>query len=88
MDIRTEAEYLAGHIKGAKWFPRGRLEYYIQELINDSDSKVVLYWRTGGRSALATSVHLNTISVHIEQVMCPPEPKFVSVKNNRIKSDD
>ena len=54
LDIRTEAEYEAGHIRGAQWFPRGKLEYYIQEVIKDSNSRVVLYCRTGGRSALAT----------------------------------
>ena len=54
LDIRTEAEYEAGHIQGAQWFPRGKLEYYIQEFIKDSNSRIVLYCRTGGRSALAT----------------------------------
>jgi rhodanese-related sulfurtransferase len=54
LDIRTEAEYEAGHIQGAQWFPRGKLEYYIQDLIKDPDARVVLYCRTGGRSALAT----------------------------------
>ena len=54
LDVRTEEEYEAGHIKGAQWFPRGKLEYYIQELIKEPDSKIVLYCRTGGRSALAT----------------------------------
>ena len=54
LDVRTEEEYLAGHIQGAQWFPRGKLEYYIQERIKDPDSKIVLYCRTGGRSALAT----------------------------------
>jgi len=54
LDIRTEAEYQAGHIQGAQWFARGRLEYYIQDLIKDPDSNIVLYCRTGGRSALAT----------------------------------
>jgi rhodanese-related sulfurtransferase len=54
LDIRTEAEYKAGHIRGARWFPRGKLEYYIQEVVKNPDSKIVLYCRTGGRSALAT----------------------------------
>jgi len=54
LDIRTEAEYLAGHIRGAQWFPRGRLEFYIQDRIKDADSKIVLYCRSGGRSALGT----------------------------------
>ena len=54
LDVRTESEYEAGHIKGAQWFPRGKLEYYIQDLVKDSDARIVLYCRTGGRSALAT----------------------------------
>jgi rhodanese-related sulfurtransferase len=54
LDIRTEAEYQAGHIQGAQWFPRGNLEFYIQNLITDPDSRIVLYCRSGGRSALAT----------------------------------
>jgi len=54
LDVRTEEEYRAGHIQGAQWFPRGKLEYYIQERIKDPDSRIVLYCRTGGRSALAT----------------------------------
>ncbi len=54
LDIRTEAEYEAGHIQGARWFPRGKLEYYIQEVIKDPNTRIVLYCRTGGRSALAT----------------------------------
>ena len=54
LDIRTEDEYQAGHIPGAQWFPRGKLEYYVQDLIKDPESRVVLYCRTGGRSALAT----------------------------------
>ena len=54
LDIRTEAEYQAGHIQGAQWLARGRLEYYIQDLIKDPDSKIVLYCRTDSRSTLAT----------------------------------
>lgn len=53
LDVRTEAEYLAGHIRGAQWFARGRLEYYVQDLIKDPDTKIILYCRSGGRSALA-----------------------------------
>lgn len=54
LDVRTESEYEAGHIQGARWFPRGKLEYYIQDLVTDPDARIVLYCRTGGRSALAT----------------------------------
>ena len=54
LDIRTEKEYQAGHIEGAIWFPRGNLEFYVQELIPDPAANIVLYCRSGGRSALAT----------------------------------
>lgn len=54
LDVRTESEFEAGHIQGAQWFPRGKLEYYIQDLVKDRDARIILYCRTGGRSALAT----------------------------------
>jgi rhodanese-related sulfurtransferase len=54
IDVRTEAEFEAGHIQGAKWMPRGKLEFAIQELITEPDSKIVLYCGSGARSALAT----------------------------------
>jgi rhodanese-related sulfurtransferase len=54
LDIRTEAEYEAGHIQGAQWLPRGKVEFYVQDLIKAPDAKVVLYCRSGGRSALTT----------------------------------
>jgi len=53
LDVRTEAEFEAGHIKGAEWLPRGKLEFQIQELVKNPDSRIVLYCGTGGRSALA-----------------------------------
>jgi len=53
LDVRTEAEFEAGHIKGAEWLPRGKLEFHIQELVKNPDATMVLYCGTGGRSALA-----------------------------------
>lgn len=53
LDIRTEAEYEAGHIQGAKWLPRGKLEYEMQETVSDPDARIVLYCGSGARSALA-----------------------------------
>ncbi len=54
VDIRTEDEYEAGHIQGAQWLPRGTLEFSIQNLVKDPDTRIVLYCNSGGRSALAT----------------------------------
>jgi rhodanese-related sulfurtransferase len=53
LDIRTEAEFAAGHIQGAKWLPRGKLEFAIQELIDQPDARILLYCGSGARSALA-----------------------------------
>lgn len=54
LDIRSGDEYEAGHIQGAKWLPRGKLEYSIQDIVTDPASRIVLYCNSGGRSALAT----------------------------------
>jgi len=54
IDVRTEAEFQAGHIRGARWLPRGKLEFEIQELIAEPDSRIILYCGSGARSALAT----------------------------------
>ena len=54
IDVRTEAEYKAGHLAGAIWMPRGELEFMVQERTKEPLCKIVLYCRTGGRGALST----------------------------------
>ena len=58
IDVRTEKEYLAGHIKNAIWLPRGFLEFKIQKLISDPETEIIVYCKRGSRSAL--SVHTLT----------------------------
>lgn len=53
IDIRTEKEFEAGHLDGAKWIPRGKLEFSLPELTDDSESVIILYCRSGARSTLA-----------------------------------
>lgn len=63
VDVREPAEYQAGHIPGAVNIPRGVLEFEIDghpavNCIRDPalahrDQPIVLYCRSGGRSALA-----------------------------------
>ena len=55
IDIRTEAEFLAGHLKGSIWIPRGKLEFEMLKKTLDPNVKIVLYCRTGSRSCLACS---------------------------------
>lgn len=53
VDVRTEREYLAGHLSGADWIPRGKLEFVIANKDLPADHEIVLYCRTGARAALA-----------------------------------
>jgi rhodanese-related sulfurtransferase len=53
IDVRTEGEYLAGHIKSSIWIPRGFLEFKIQKITEDPKSEIIVYCKGGGRSALA-----------------------------------
>ncbi|HET9123087.1 MAG TPA: rhodanese-like domain-containing protein [Acidiferrobacteraceae bacterium] len=62
VDVREINEYRAGHIPGALLVPRGILEgaadpdypHRIEALCQARTRPVVLYCKTGGRSALAT----------------------------------
>ena len=54
LDVRTEKEYLAGHIENARWLPRGFMEFKIQKLISDPETEIILYCKRGSRSALTT----------------------------------
>jgi rhodanese-related sulfurtransferase len=54
IDVRTEKEYLAGHIEKAIWIPRGFLEFKIQKVTSEPQSELILYCRAGSRSALST----------------------------------
>lgn len=57
IDIREESEVEQGSITGAKLIPRGVLEFKISDLqeVNNPDTKIILYCRSGGRSALAAA---------------------------------
>jgi len=52
VDVRTPSEYEAGHIAGARHIPFGELSTRAHEI--DPTRPVVLYCRSGGRSAAAT----------------------------------
>lgn len=55
LDIREPAEYEAGSIPNSIHIPRGVLEFKITDHPNfqDRDASIVIYCRSGGRSALA-----------------------------------
>lgn len=63
IDVREPAEFAAGHVPGAVNIPRGVLEFEVDghpavngqrdPALSHRDQPVVLYCRSGGRSALA-----------------------------------
>jgi rhodanese-related sulfurtransferase len=54
IDVRTEAEYQAGHLRGALWSPRGKLEFAAAgDKIGSTDDEIVVYCKQDGRSSLA-----------------------------------
>ncbi len=56
LDVRESAEYAAGHITNARHTSRGMLEFQIasQPDFENKDASIVVYCKSGGRSALAT----------------------------------
>jgi rhodanese-related sulfurtransferase len=54
VDVRTEAEYEAGHLRGAMWIPRGKLEFVAaREKLGLISDDIVVYCKQGSRSSLA-----------------------------------
>ena len=56
LDVRDSAEFDAGHLPKAMNISRGLLEFKIGRIIPDKNANIILYCRTGARSALATVV--------------------------------
>lgn len=57
IDVREPDEWRSGHIKGARHIPLGKLSDKIEELQKkDQDKDIVIYCRSGNRSATAASM--------------------------------
>jgi phage shock protein E len=56
LDVRTPAEFAAGHVPGARNVSHDQLEGRLAELDGMRDKDVVLYCRSGRRTALAEDV--------------------------------
>ena len=53
VDARTEAEWKAGHIKGAILIPYDQIETRIAEVTTNKSASIALYCRSGRRSGIA-----------------------------------
>ena len=56
LDARSDMEWAAGHLPGANHADRGRLEFVIHQMLPNLDQNIIIYCRSGGRSALAADV--------------------------------
>ncbi|MDP2766569.1 MAG: rhodanese-like domain-containing protein [Candidatus Methanoperedens sp.] len=57
LDVRTQEEYDAGHIKGSTLIPVQELDKAINKILRDG--KILVYCMTGHRSALASEILVN-----------------------------
>lgn len=55
LDVRTEEEFNSGHIKGAILIPVDEIKTRAEEILTDKASAILVYCRSGRRSALAAA---------------------------------
>ena len=53
LDVRTQEEYAAGHIEDAVLIPHTELSQRAPQDLSDQDALIILYCRSGNRSATA-----------------------------------
>lgn len=56
LDVRTQAEYDAGHIPGAIVIPLGELAGRAEEVLTEPDQLILVYCRSGRRSKSAAAI--------------------------------
>lgn len=56
LDVRTPSEYEDGHIEGAVLFPLSSIESSIESAIPDKSTEIIVYCRSGNRSADAVEI--------------------------------
>lgn len=54
LDVRTQEEYKTGHIENAVLLPLNDISSKAEELLQDKDAKILVYCRSGNRSATAS----------------------------------
>lgn len=56
VDVRTQEEFDEGHIDGALLLPNDEIETLAPEQLTDKDALILVYCRSGNRSAKAASL--------------------------------
>ena len=52
LDVRTQREFQAGHMRGAAWVERGIAEFVLVGTLPDHKAEIIIYCKKGFRSAL------------------------------------
>ena len=55
LDVRTKDEFDTGHIEGAILIPDDKIEEKAEEILTDKSAVILVYCRSGRRSALASA---------------------------------
>ena len=53
LDVRTQSEYDSGYIRGALLLPYDRIDVEADTVLPDKNAKILIYCRSGNRSAIA-----------------------------------
>ena len=56
LDVRAQYEYDSGHVHRAVWIPHTELEARIGELAGHENHEIIVYCRSGTRSAIASGI--------------------------------
>lgn len=56
LDVRSESEYKEGHITDSILIPVDKLEDKAENILKEKDQKVLIYCRSGNRSAKAADI--------------------------------
>ena len=59
IDVRTAQEYSEGHLEGSINLDVNSISVNIEKLVTDKETKIVVYCRSGNRSATAKDVLTN-----------------------------
>jgi rhodanese-related sulfurtransferase len=59
LDVRTEQEFVSGHIAGAVLIPVDEISARLAELPEDKSTPIIVYCRSGNRSATAARMLIN-----------------------------
>ena len=68
VDVREEPEFAEGHIPGAKLLPLGKIQEKALEEFPDKEALLLLYCRSGRRSAQAAQILTSMGYTHVYDV--------------------